>query len=102
MGSESCSVGRNTGKTMEIGRDTGDNSISGKDNKETDPYRFSNWALYILSLGAFPHVNLYYIERSIGSCRNMLKIICGKLLESAFCTTDTPLFCEKTLRKSAM
>lgn len=29
-------------KTMEIGRDTGDNSISGKDNKETDPYRFSN------------------------------------------------------------
>lgn len=54
MGSESCSVGRNTGKTMEIGRDTGDNSISGKDNKETDPYRFSNWALYILSLGAFP------------------------------------------------
>lgn len=54
MGSESCSVGRNTGKTMEIGRDTGDNSISGKDNEETDPYRFSNWALYILSLGAFP------------------------------------------------
>lgn len=53
MGSESCSVGRNTGKTMEIGRDTGDNSISGKDNKETDPYRFSNRALYILSLGAF-------------------------------------------------
>lgn len=53
MGSESCSVGRNTGKTMEIGRDTGDNSISGKDNEETDPYRFSNWALYNLSLGAF-------------------------------------------------
>lgn len=53
MGSESCSVGRNTGKTMEIGRDTGDNSISGKDSKETDPYRFSNWALYNLSLGAF-------------------------------------------------
>lgn len=53
MGSESCRVGRNTGKTMEIGRDTGDNSISGKDNKETDPYRFSNWALYNLSLGAF-------------------------------------------------
>lgn len=78
MGSESCSVGRNTGKTMEIGRDTGDNSISGKDNEETDPYRFSNWALYILSLGAFPHVNLYYIERSIGSCRNMLKMICRK------------------------
>lgn len=40
-------------KTMEIGRDTGDNSISGKDNEETDPYRFSNWALYNLSLGAF-------------------------------------------------
>lgn len=45
-------------KTMEIGRDTGDNSISGKDNEETDPYRFSNWALYNLSLGAFSHVNL--------------------------------------------
>lgn len=59
MGSESCRVGRNTGKTMEIGRDTGDNSISGKDNKETDPYRFSNWALYILSLGAVLHWKKY-------------------------------------------
>lgn len=101
MGSESCSVGRNTGKTMEIGRDTGDNSISGKDNEETDPYRFSDWALYNLSLGAFFPCKAY-IERSIGSCEICKRFIWGNLLESAFFTADTPLFCEKTLRKSVM
>lgn len=53
MGSESCSVGRNIGKIMEIGRDMGDNFILGKDNKEIDFYRFSNWVLYILLLGVF-------------------------------------------------
>lgn len=53
MGSESCSVGRNIGKIMEIGRDMGDNFILGKDNEEIDFYRFSNWVLYILLLGVF-------------------------------------------------
>lgn len=53
MGSESCSVGRNIGKIMEIGRDMGDNFILGKDNKEIDFYRFSNWVLYNLLLGVF-------------------------------------------------
>lgn len=102
MGSESCSVGRNIGKIMEIGRDMGDNFILGKDNKEIDFYRFSNWVLYILLLGFFFYVNLYYIERSIGSCWNMLKIICRKLLELVFCIIDIFLFCEKILRKLVM
>lgn len=59
------------------------------------------WALYNLSLGAFSPCKPY-IERSIGSCEICKRFIWGNLLESAFFTADTPLFCEKTLRKLVM